>query len=240
MRIFSGPIRSPSRPRRGALIRAATPGTEAIIPLINAILPMSPLRSRTYSVRIGAIDPVATWIIRVVTNRLSTSFGLFREEKTSLALSISFFVRRKQINRTLAVRKKTGRRPHRSARKPPASGPSRAPLTAPVESVPSAHPLFWRGIWVAIRALAFGTNPPNNPSSARSSKNCQIFCASPISTMTIAMPSAERSSMILRPLRSASPPQNGEATAEKRKVMLKTSPDHILRAAWPVTPSCST
>jgi hypothetical protein len=28
--------------------------------------------------------------------------------------------------------------------------------------------------------------------------------------------------------------------AEKRKVMLKTSPDHIFRALWPVTPSCST
>jgi len=28
--------------------------------------------------------------------------------------------------------------------------------------------------------------------------------------------------------------------AEKRKVMLNTSPDHMLRALWPLTPSCST
>ncbi|MNP44378.1 hypothetical protein D3C76_1382400 [compost metagenome] len=67
-----------------------------------------------------------------------------------------------------------------------------------------------------------------------------MFCAIPISSMIIAIPSAERSSIILRPLRSASPPQNGDAMAEKRKVMLKTSPDHMLRALWPLTPSCST
>ena len=35
--------------------------------------------------------------------------------------------------------------------------------------------------------------------------------------------------MIFLPLRSASP-QNGEAMAEKRKVILKTSPDHMFRA----------
>jgi hypothetical protein len=28
--------------------------------------------------------------------------------------------------------------------------------------------------------------------------------------------------------------------AEKRKVILNTSPDHILRALWPLTPNCST
>ena len=37
IRIFSGPIRSPSLPSRGALSSAATPGTEAIIPLIKAM-----------------------------------------------------------------------------------------------------------------------------------------------------------------------------------------------------------
>ncbi|MOA31010.1 hypothetical protein D3C78_1521430 [compost metagenome] len=57
-----------------------------------------------------------------------------------------------------------------------------------------------------------------------------MFCAIPISSMMIAIPSAERSSMILRPLRSASPPQKGEAMAEKRKVMLNTSPDHMFSA----------
>ena len=198
------------------------------------------------------MEPVATWIISEVTNRLSTSLGFCSEENTSLALSISFLaigtkfsriknrVNKKQINSTAAVIKKTVRNPQWSARKPPASGPSRAPLTAPVDSVPSAQPLLWRGIWVAIRALALGIKPPSRPSSARSSRNCQIFCAIPISIITMAIPRAERSSMIFLPLRSASPPQNGEAMAEKRKVMLKTSPDHMFRALWPVTPSCST
>ena len=47
IRIFSGPTRSPSFPSRGALSSAATPGTEAISPLINAILLTLPARSRT-------------------------------------------------------------------------------------------------------------------------------------------------------------------------------------------------
>lgn len=36
------------------------------------------------------MEPVATWIISEVTNRLSTSLGFCSEENTSLALSISF------------------------------------------------------------------------------------------------------------------------------------------------------
>ncbi|MNV76321.1 hypothetical protein D3C71_1696630 [compost metagenome] len=58
-RMRSGPIRSPSLPNRGALISAATPGTEAIRPLTKARLWILPAKSRTYSVRIGAMDPVA-------------------------------------------------------------------------------------------------------------------------------------------------------------------------------------
>ncbi|MNI93411.1 hypothetical protein D3C73_1513600 [compost metagenome] len=60
IRIFSGPMRSPNLPSLGALSKAATPGTEAIMPLIKAILPTLPASSRTYSVNIGAMDPVAT------------------------------------------------------------------------------------------------------------------------------------------------------------------------------------
>ncbi len=60
----------------------------------------------------------------------------------------------------------------------------------------------------------------------RSSRNCQIFCAIPISIITMAIPRAERSSMIFLPCDQQAP-QNGEAMAEKRKVILKTSPDHV-------------
>ncbi|SVK54388.1 Uncharacterised protein [Acinetobacter baumannii] len=111
----SGPMRSPSLPSRGALINAATPGTEAISPLINARLWVTPAKSRTYSVRIGAIEPVAIWMIMVVTNRLSTSFGFFSEANTCFACSMSRFctgvncsltyssVSAKQTNSTAAV-----------------------------------------------------------------------------------------------------------------------------------------
>lgn len=69
------------------------------------------------------MEPVATWIISEVTNRLSTSLGFCSEENTSLALSISFLaigtkfsriknrVNKKQINSTAAVIKKTVRNP---------------------------------------------------------------------------------------------------------------------------------
>ncbi|MNN93426.1 hypothetical protein D3C76_1817700 [compost metagenome] len=54
-----------------------------------------------------------------------------------------------------------------------------------------------------------------------------MFCAMPISTITMPIPSAERSNISLRPRRSARLPQNGEAMAENRKVILNTNPDHI-------------
>ena len=43
---LSGPIRSPNLPKRGALISAAIPGTEAITPLIKARLLTEPVNSR--------------------------------------------------------------------------------------------------------------------------------------------------------------------------------------------------
>ncbi|CSE46107.1 Uncharacterised protein [Shigella sonnei] len=93
------------------------------MPLIKATLLTLPASSRTYSVRMGAIEPVATWMINVVTNRLSTSFGFLSDVTTSRMCSISFLligwnfslmqnrVTKKQSMSTLAVIKNTGRKP---------------------------------------------------------------------------------------------------------------------------------
>lgn len=75
IRMRSGPILSPNLPNLGALISADTPGMAAIIPLIKAKFCVCPAKSRTNSVSIGDTDPVATWIINVVINRLNTSLG---------------------------------------------------------------------------------------------------------------------------------------------------------------------
>ncbi len=92
------------------------------MPLIKATLLTLPASSRTYSVRMGAIEPVATWMINVVTNRLSTSFGFLSDVTTSRMCSISFADRleffsdaeqgdEKAEYGTLAVIKNTGRKP---------------------------------------------------------------------------------------------------------------------------------
>ncbi len=57
--------------------------------------------------------------------------------------------------------------------------------------------------------------------------------------MAIAIPNEARSSMSLRPLRSAAS-HIGETIAETRKVTLKVSPDHIDSASCEVTPSWET
>ncbi|MNH15241.1 hypothetical protein D3C79_748510 [compost metagenome] len=61
----------------------------------------------------------------------------------------------------------------------------------------------------------------------------------PCSTMTIAIPSEARSSISLRPLRSARLPHSGDTSAETKKVPLNTNPDQMLSDWWPLTPSCS-
>ena len=58
--------------------------------------------------------------------------------------------------------------------------------------------------------------------------------------MTMAMPTAARTSIGLRPKRSASLPHSGAVTAVARKVTPKATPDHWTMSACAVTPSCST
>jgi len=91
-RIRCVPMRSPSRPKRGAASSAETPGSAAITPLRNAIFSAVGASSRTNSVRIGFTDPLHIWITMVVKNRQSISLGLSSERKTSRPLSFSFLL----------------------------------------------------------------------------------------------------------------------------------------------------
>ncbi len=75
---------------------------------------------------------------------------------------------------------------------------------------------------------------------ARRINSCQTLVAKACSKMAIAIPNEARSSMSLRPLRSAELPHIGETIAETRKVTLKVSPDHIDSASCEVTPSWET
>ncbi len=80
---------------------------------------------------------------------------------------------------------KTVRSP--SVGKEAASGPG-APLTAPVGLM---QPLFWRGeSGVAIQGHSHW-EIPSKPQQDRSIRNCQMFCASPINIMTIAIPARQ-------------------------------------------------
>ncbi|ORN24561.1 hypothetical protein FAM23167_01822 [Lentilactobacillus parabuchneri] len=96
---------------------------------------------------------------------------------------------------------------------PPNKGPSSAPETFPVTSVPNACPLRRFGTWVAIRALALLIYPEKTPCSKRSPMSCQTLVTSPIKMKTTAIPAEALTNMSFRPVRSANFPQRGEAMA---------------------------
>lgn len=75
---------------------------------------------------------------------------------------------------------------------------------------------------------------------ARRINSCQTLVAKACSRMAIAIPSEARSSISLRPFRSARLPHIGDTMAETRNVTLNVSPDHMERASCEVTPSCDT
>lgn len=88
--------------------------------------------------------------------------------------------------------------------------------------------------------MAFGIYPDVSPITARRKKSCHTLVAKACSRMAIAIPSDARSSISLRPLRSARLPHIGETMAETRNVTLNVRPDHMESASWEVTPSCDT
>ncbi len=69
-------------------------------------------------------------------------------------------------------------------------------------------------------------------------KNCQTFVESPISPVNTAMAKLERSSESLRPCRSATRPQIGEAKAATKDVEPVMMPDQMSIPFTDSTPSC--
>ena len=80
-------------------------------------------------------------------------------------------------------------------------------------------------------------NPANTPISARHPKNCQTLPEAPISAVNSPIARLERISINLRPCRSATCPQIGEAKAATSEVMPLRTPAQMSIAASLSTPS---
>lgn len=74
----------------------------------------------------------------------------------------------------------------------------------------------------------------------RRRSNCWTFCTSPIAESTSAPPNMARSTMILRPYRSAKAPQMGEKMAMAAAWVAISAPDQYSTAARSLMPrSCT-
>ena len=73
--------------------------------------------------------------------------------------------------------------------------------------------------------------------SRRKANICQTLCAKPINPVNTAMPMAERSTISLRPYRSAMRPQTGAAKAPTNDVTAARIPDHKSIARGSRTPT---
>src|ERR1700746_3111432 len=85
--------------------------------------------------------------------------------------------------------------------------------------------------------MAAEENPANSPMTARAPKNCQTLADSPINAVKKAMAKLERNSDSLRPCRSATRPQIGDATAEPGDVEPVMTPDQTATPRADSTPS---
>ena len=75
--------------------------------------------------------------------------------------------------------------------------------------------------------MALGIYPDVSPITARRKNSCQTLVAKAWSRIAIAIPREARSSISLRPFRSARLPHIGDTMAETRNVTLNVSPDHM-------------
>ena len=92
-----------------------------------------------------------------------------------------------------------------------------APASWPVAIQPREKPSCSSGTLVATIAVAAAENPLKTPIAARAPINCQTFCTSPISAVKMQMAMHDRTTIALRPTRSAREPQIGEKIAAKKK-----------------------
>ena len=85
--------------------------------------------------------------------------------------------------------------------------------------------------------MAAALNPANAPINARSPSSCQAVCTTLISPMNRQMAKQERSTISLRPRRSATLPQNGDTNAAMNGVTDASTPAQTSTAAGLRTPS---
>ena len=81
-------------------------------------------------------------------------------------------------------------------------------------------------------------NPANPPIKARKPANCHTLPTRLIRKLNRAMAKQDRSTMSLRPRRSATRPHSGEANAATSGVTADSAPTHRSICAGPRTPSC--
>jgi hypothetical protein len=90
---------------------------------------------------------------------------------------------------------------------------------------PSEDASFRCGTWLAISTTEAAENPANTPISARAPSSCHTSITTPISTVHTEIANAERSTISLRPYRSAIRPQIGEANAATNEATDPSTPD---------------
>jgi hypothetical protein len=105
---------------------------------------------------------------------------------------------------------------------------------------PRAKPLCSFGVCAATKALLAAITPVVAPCSARRITSCSAFWTKPIAPTMMAPPSVARSNISLRPLRSATVPQIGEAIIMVKACAEKAIPAQNSRLPVVLTPRSRT
>ncbi len=123
---------------------------------------------------------------------------------------------------------------------PPTSGPSSVPTICPVVIQPSAKPSSDSGTIDPTSAVAALVKPPATPISARDVVSSHTLGEKAIIAAVSPPKMLERTTIALRPTRSATSPHSGANSAPVSALMEKMMPDQRSTAAGSCTPSCST
>ena len=122
------------------------------------------------------------------------------------------------------------------AMSPPSTGPAEIPTYTLVCSSPMLQARRSRGTMPATSAVAAAIVPVNMPWRIRRTRNSPTFCTSPMRAMINPPTSIARSTISLRPCRSASAPQIGLKIASETPVLVTSAPDQKTTALSGLTP----
>src|SRR5579875_1037278 len=123
--------------------------------------------------------------------------------------------------------------------RPPISGPTSVPTICAVDIQPIARPSDSSGTCDPTSAVAALANPLSIPIIVRAPASSQTFWESPIKAEVMQPNMLERTTIGLRPTRSARPPQIGAKNAATKKLIEPMIPDHKLTSATERIPSCA-